>query len=133
MRFLPMWNKIASSILRYRVLLLVLLAAVTGFMGYQGSKIELSYQFAKAIPTNHPKYIEYEDYRKTFGEDGNLMVIATQPDDIFNLNFFQRLYDLSDSLKAINGVTGVLSISESYFPYKDTITDKANLAQLFSK
>ena len=127
-----MWNKIASAVLRYRVLLLVLLAAFTAFMGYHGSQIELSYQFAKAIPSDHPKLIEYEDYRKTFGEDGNLMVIGMQPKDIFDVGFFQRWYDLGDSLKAIDGVSAVLSIPEAYVPFKDT-AGKANLAQLFSK
>lgn len=131
--FLKMWSRIASAILRYRVLLLVVLTAITAFMAYEGSKIELSYQFSRAIPSNHPRYIEYEDYKKTFGEDGNLMVIALQPKDIFNLDFFQRWYDLSDSIKAIEGVTAVLSIPEAYYPYKDTTTNKANLAQLFSK
>jgi predicted RND superfamily exporter protein len=52
--------------------------AATGIMGYYASKVELSYEFTNAIPTDNQKYIEYQDFRKQFGEDGNLMVIGVQ-------------------------------------------------------
>lgn len=37
-------------------MLLILLIAATVFMGYEASKVKMSYDFAKAIPTDNPKY-----------------------------------------------------------------------------
>ena len=77
-----MWQRLGRFILTYRLPLLLLLAALTGFMVYHASKVELSYDFSKAIPVNNPKYKTYQEFRKKFGEDGNLLVIGIQTDKI---------------------------------------------------
>ena len=45
-------------------------------LGYIGSKVQLSYDFSRAIPTDNPKYLAYLDFKKTFGEDGNLLTVG---------------------------------------------------------
>ena len=65
-----MWEKIARFILRSRWMLLILLLALTGLMGYHASKVQMSYEFARAIPTDNPKYQAYQAFRSQFGEDG---------------------------------------------------------------
>jgi len=71
-----MWHKLGSFILKYRVWLLLLLAIATAFMTFWASKVRLSYEAARAIPADHPKYLAYQEFRKKFGEDGNLLVIG---------------------------------------------------------
>jgi len=66
-----MWGSIAGFILKFRLGLLVLLAVACIFMGYEASKIELSYEYTRAIPTDNPKYLAYQDFLKKFGDDGN--------------------------------------------------------------
>src|SRR5215218_8524715 len=83
-----MWKKLGESVLRNRFLLLALLAAATVFMGWQASKVQLSYEFVKAIPTDHPKYIAYQEFKKKFGEDGNLLVIGIQTNNLFQEALF---------------------------------------------
>ena len=83
-----MWHKIAAFIIKFRLALLVILLVVTGVMGYFASKVQLSYEFTSAIPTDNPKYKEYQDFRKLFGEDGNLMAIGVQTDQFFSPDFF---------------------------------------------
>ena len=73
-----MWGKLGSFVLRYRFVLLGVLLAVTIFMGYHASKLEMSYEFTRAIPTDNPKYQIYQQFRQKFGEDGNLLVIGIQ-------------------------------------------------------
>jgi hypothetical protein len=46
-----MWQFLGQFILKYRLLLLLILLALTSFMAYHASKVELSYEFARAIPT----------------------------------------------------------------------------------
>ena len=45
-----MWYRLGQFILQYRIALLVLLLVLTGFMGYHASKVQLSYDFTRAIP-----------------------------------------------------------------------------------
>ncbi len=73
---LNMWKTSGITILQYRTPLLILLLLVTAFMGWHASKVKLSYDFARAIPTDHPKFIAYQQFKAKFGEDGNLLVIG---------------------------------------------------------
>lgn len=63
--------------------MLILLVVITGGMGYLASKVELSYEFTRAIPLDNPKYKSYQAFREKFGEDGNLLVIGVQSDQLF--------------------------------------------------
>ena len=67
-----MWQRLANFVLKFRLFLLVILLALTGLMAYFASKVELSYEFAKAIPTDNPKYQQYLSFKQKFGDDGNL-------------------------------------------------------------
>lgn len=108
-----MWKKIAVAVLSYKYILLFLLAALTAFFGWQASKVKQGYEFAKAIPVDNPKYLAYERFKKTFGENGGLMVIAVQTDDFFKAAFFNDYVQLQRDLKKLNGIEGILSVPAS--------------------
>ena len=59
-----MWKALGEGILRYKTILLIILLAATAFMGWHASKVKLSYDFARAIPTDNPKYQAYQEFRK---------------------------------------------------------------------
>jgi predicted RND superfamily exporter protein len=84
----------------------------------------MSYEFTRAIPTDHPKYRVYQEFRKTFGEDGNLMVIALQTDRFFTPGFFSAYRELATSIKAIPAVEDVLSVPSASNLVKDTTEEK---------
>ncbi|MEI9810008.1 MAG: hypothetical protein WDO16_20255 [Bacteroidota bacterium] len=83
-----MWPRLGKFILKYRIALLLALIAITAVVGYWASKVELSYEFTRAIPTNHPASVTYREFKKKFGEDGNLLVIGIQTKDLFKEKFF---------------------------------------------
>src|SRR4030095_1327128 len=85
-----MWTSLGKFILKYRLFLLLILVAITAFMVWHASKVELSYEFARAIPTSNPKYKEYQEFRKKFGEEGNLLVIGIQTDQLFAEKMFNE-------------------------------------------
>ncbi|HEX4851832.1 MAG TPA: MMPL family transporter, partial [Puia sp.] len=105
-----MWDLIARLVLKFRLVLLFLLIAATAFMGYHASKVQMSYEFVRAIPTDNPKYVEYQAFRKKFGEDGNLLVIGIQTDSLFEKNIFDDYIDLNKQVKQIPGVEQILSV-----------------------
>ncbi|GDX53199.1 transporter [Bacteroidota bacterium] len=127
-----MWHKIAAGVLRFRLLLLIIVAAITIFMAYKAKDVELTYSFAKVIPVDNPKYIDYLHFKDKFGEDGNVLVLGVLPKNLFDYNFFKSWYQLADSLKHLDGVEDVLSICKSYNAIKDTATGKISLQPIFS-
>jgi len=104
-----MWFRLGNFILRFRVALLVLLFGATVFMAYEAKKLQLNYEFANAIPTDHPKYKAYQEFRKKFGEDGNLLVLGMQTDRFFNNYFFNDLRLLIKKIKQVRGAGDVIS------------------------
>src|ERR1700741_4644274 len=119
-----MWQLLGQFILRYRLPLLLILLALTSFMIYHASKVELSYEFARAIPTDHPKYKAYQEFRKKFGEDGNLLVIGVQTDKLFQAKTFSNYISLQRNLKKISGVEDISSVPSAVNRVKDSLTEK---------
>jgi len=105
-----MWNSLARVILKYGYVWLAILLAATVFLGWQASKVKLSYEFSRAIPTDNPKYEEYQQFREKFGDDGNLLVIGIQTKDFFSENIFNDYNSLQKEIKKINGVESIISV-----------------------
>lgn len=125
-----MWHRIAAFIIKFRITLLVTLLAATCVMGYYASKVELSYEFTNAIPTDNPKYKDYQNFRKQFGEDGNMMVIGVQTDKFFNQDFFTDYTKLVKDLEKVKAVENVLSIPGAINLEKDTTTGQLKVVKL---
>lgn len=118
-----MWNKIATYIIRYRLLWVALVLVSTVFMAYEASKIELSYNFARILPSTDPVEKEYQDFRKLFGEDGSVMVIGWQDPQLFEINKFRDWCKLSQQIKETEGIKNVLSLANvSKITRNDSLT-----------
>lgn len=126
-----MWKKLGESILRYRAIWLTLLLLATVFMGWQASQVKLSYDFAKAIPTDNPQYLAYQDFKKKFGEDGNLLVIGMQTDKLFSAPVFNDYAALHRQLKTVRGVEDILSIPAAVNLQKNWETGKLQVLPVF--
>lgn len=128
-----MWKSLARFILKARWILLVLLIAFTAFIGYHASKVELSYEFTKSIPTDNPKYQLYQSFRSTFGEDGNLMVMGVQTDHLFDSSFFNDYAKLVSRIKKSDAVEDVLSIPTAIDLVKDTLSNQLKTVPVFPR
>jgi uncharacterized protein len=127
-----MWGRIAVFVLKNRLILLLGMAALFVVMAYEASKVELSYEYTRAIPTDNPKYLAYQQFLKTFGDDGNLLVIGVKTDSLFNKDVFNDYIQLSHNLKKVHGVEQVLSIPEAIILNKNIATEKLEPAYIFS-
>jgi predicted RND superfamily exporter protein len=128
-----MWIRIASFILRNRLPILIVLGLLTAFMGFQSRKIEMSYQYAPLLPEDDPVYLEYEEFAERFGNEGNLMVVGVQDSSFFDVEHFKVWQELSRDLEAIDGVTSVLSASDSYNLYRDKEKKKFKVLPVFEE
>jgi uncharacterized protein len=125
-----MWHRIAAFIIKFRVALLLILLATTAVMGYFATKVQLSYEFTTAIPTDNPKYKEYQAFRNQFGEDGNMMVIGIKTDKFFAPAFFNDYTQLVKQLEKVKAVENILSIPGAVDLVKDTATGKLKVVKL---
>ncbi len=128
-----MWQRLGNFVIRYRLPLLILLFACTAVMGYFGSKVKLSYEFAKAIPKDNPKYIDYVNFRQIFGDDGNALVVGIQTDKLFELPNFKAYSNLQKQLKKVSDVEDVLALSSAITLQKDTLTGKLGVVKIFDE
>jgi predicted RND superfamily exporter protein len=126
-----MWYRLGQKIVKYKITSLVVLTLTTLIMGYFAAQIKLSYEFTKAIPEDNAKFIIYKNFVKQFGVDGTTMVIGFQSDSVYTTATFNRLAGLHQSIKAIPGVTDVLSVPFAYNLSKDTINNKFIAHKIF--
>jgi predicted RND superfamily exporter protein len=126
-----MWKALGETILRYKIIFLLLLLGATAFMGWHASKVKLSYDFSRAIPTDNPKYQAYQEFRRKYGEDGNLLVIGIQSKDIFQQPIFNDYLKLHEDLKKTAGVDDVISMPAAVNLIKDSATEKLQAKQIF--
>ncbi len=105
-----MWYRLGKFVLQYRVVLLVVLFTATAFMGWHASKVQLSYEFSKAIPTDNPRYQEYLQFKQKFGEDGSVLVIGVADNEFFSLNHFDAYRKMIAEIKKVKGVEGLISV-----------------------
>ncbi|HET6254564.1 MAG TPA: MMPL family transporter [Puia sp.] len=126
-----MWESIARLVLKYRLFWLVLLLSVTAFMAWHASKVQLSYDFTRTIPTDNPKYKEYQEFRQRFGDDGNLLVVGVQTDKLFQADVFKDYVGLTERLKKVPGVDDVLGFSSAVDLVRDSATQKFKTVPIF--
>jgi predicted RND superfamily exporter protein len=126
-----MWESIARLVLKFRFFLLIVLLSATAYMAFRASHVKLSYDFNSAIPTDNPKYKAYQEFRKRFGDDGNLLVVGVQTDKLFQADIFTDYIALTEQLKKVPGVDNVLSISSAVNLIKDTNTNKFKTVPIF--
>lgn len=127
-----MWHRLGLFVLKYRVILLILLGATTALMGYYASKVKLSYEFSKAIPTYNEKYKEYKAFREKFGDDGNILVVGIRTDRFFDLGVFKAYSRFQQELKQVSDVQNVLAIPSAVILKKDTLTEKLVAFRIFA-
>jgi len=126
-----MWQALGKAVLRFRIPLMIALVLLTVFMGYQASKVQMSYDFSRAIPTDHPKYKAYLEFKKTFGEDGNLLTIGFTSKNFFEVDQFNALTGFQEQLKKINGVEDIISVNGAVTLKKNDSTNKLDAIRIF--
>jgi uncharacterized protein len=81
-------------------------------MGWQAwRKVELSYELAQMLPESDPVYKEYDAFKQTFGQDGNIAFIGVDDERFLKLENFLLWHRILHELKEIDGVTEVVGIT----------------------
>lgn len=127
-----MWEIAVRLILRNRLGILIAILLITLFMGWQARQVMLSYEMAQMLPSHDQVYVEYQEFREIFGEDGNMVYLGVEDDDIFTLENFIKWQQLSDSLRSIPGVKHVLNITNAPELARQDSVRSFDFGQVFS-
>jgi predicted RND superfamily exporter protein len=119
-----MWKYFSKVLLRHKLAFTSVTLLLTVFMGYEASKMQLSYEFAKILPDSDSTFIDYQEFKKQFGEDGNVMVMGFADKNVYTLEMFRDLYQLSNDLKNIQGIREVMSLPTIFKFVKNDSLDR---------
>lgn len=128
-----MWTFLVRFILRNRLANLLVILALTIFMGYRASKVEMSYEFAQVLPVNDSTSVAYKKFKEIFGEDGSVLFIGIQDSKITNYEVFKDWYNLTYNVKKIDGVKDVVSASRAFHLVKNDSLGKFDFKPIFDK
>jgi len=133
------WNTIAGTILRNRIFFIGLILGITVFLISQWKHIGFSYTEANLLPDKHPLNLQYQSFLEKFGNEGNIVVIATQDSRIFKPKYFKKWAALSDSIRSYDNIKNVVDITglqnlkkltdPKRFEFKTILTSKDYTAQ----
>jgi predicted RND superfamily exporter protein len=126
-----MWYKLGEFILKYKLVLLFILLALTGWMTYNASHVQIGYDFAKAIPVDNPKYRDYQAFKQKFGDDGNTMVLGFETNKLYTTSIFNALDSLQKNLKTVAGVEDIMGIPQIGVLVKTDSTEKLSFKKVF--
>lgn len=126
-----MWTKIAGIILRNRIAFIIGVLLGTLFMGFQMKNVQMSYESADLLPKTDSAYIDYTRFREAFGQEGNIMVFAIQDSNFYELDKINDWIRMGDSIKALDGVTALVSITHTFNLHKNTEQKKFEVLPIF--
>ena len=126
-----MWLRFAEIILKYRKVFLWVITITTVYMGYLGTKVEIFQEFVKVVPADDPDFVQYQNFKKTFGEDGNALIIGIETSNkLFDKSLFTEIQYLTDSLKKINGIKNILNYTSLPELYRNDTLQKFEVIPL---
>ncbi len=128
-----MWSRIAHFIIKRKLILIITLLAITAFFGYHAQFAEMSYDFRGTVPANDPEQVYFQNFRKQFGEDGNIVAVGLQDSSFFQYKNFEKLREFCVAVKWIDGVNEVISLPQIKKLEKDTVNTKFVLKDVFQQ
>lgn len=106
------WNTVARTILRNRILILILIFATTVFLASQWKNMKFSYTEANLLPDDDEINLRYQEFLDKFGEEGNLIVMATNDSTLFTPEKFKAWNDLAKRLNSYDEIDFTVSIGD---------------------
>ncbi len=127
------WTQVSRVILTKRYTILVLIAAFTYFLASQMQYMRFSNTEANLLPANHKINIEYDHFLELFGEEGNLIILATNDSTIFTPKKFNDWNELSKKLDSFPEIDFTIAVGDIKKLKKNTAEQRFDVEPLYSK
>ena len=90
---------------------MIFLLLFTVFMGYMARDVKMAFNFNTAVPETDESYKYFQNFKKNFGEDGNILVLGVKDSSLYQLDNFLEFEKLNDQLANVEGITNVISLA----------------------
>ena len=128
-----MWSKLSDVLLKNRLKFIIGTLLCTLLISTQIFKVEMSYESADLLPRDDSAYIMYQNFRETFGQEGNVMVLAIQDSNFYELDKVNDWLQMENSIMEVDGVTALVSITHTFNLNKDSEAGKFTIDPIFPK
>lgn len=125
-----MWEKLSKLVLSNRLTVFFIFLAISIFMGWQASKVQLSFAGSKVLPLTDSAFNVYNEFKSRFGEDGSILVLGVQSPKMNEFQTFNDWKKLTEDINKLHGIQQTLSIGNLFKLGKDTVNQKFVLTPL---
>jgi predicted RND superfamily exporter protein len=127
------WELIARIILRNRIVILSGIVLMTLLFVFQWKNIRFTQTEANLIPADDKVNVDYQKFLKSFGEEGNLIVIATKNQNLFTPKVYKAWHDLMSDIQSHKEVSLVVSVDNLQKLIKNDTLETFELHPLVAK
>ncbi|MDX9786541.1 MAG: MMPL family transporter [Desulfobacterales bacterium] len=110
----------SEIIIRHRLFILLVLAAITGFFAYHLKELKVRTEFDDLLPANHPYVALHKSVRSIFGGANQVTVVVKVKDgDVFNVETLSKIQRLTRAAQLLPSVNNYQIISLASRKVKD--------------
>ena len=106
------WSALARFILRNRIFILLVIAAITIALASQWKNMRFSTTEANLLPDDHEINLEYKEFLHHFGEEGNVIVIGVKDSTLFTPEKFVAWNNLSKKIQSYKEIEFTVSVGD---------------------
>ncbi|MDP4679545.1 MAG: MMPL family transporter [Cyclobacteriaceae bacterium] len=104
---------------------------ITAFMSYQMQFVQKSFNLAKIVPDDDSEMVHFNEFKRMFGEDGNMLAIGIKDSSIYEIKNFRKLSYLTSALEKINGVNYVTGLTNLQMFVKSNLEKNGKIEARF--
>jgi hydrophobe/amphiphile efflux-3 (HAE3) family protein len=127
------WELIARIILRNRIIILTSIVLITFLLAFQWKHIKFTQTEANLIPADDKVNVDYQKFLNHFGEEGNLIVIATNDKNLFTPKVYKAWSELMNEIQSDKEVSLLVSVDNLQKLIKNDSLETFELKPLVDK
>ncbi len=103
-------DKLARITIKLKWYIILLVFVLTVFLGFHIKDLRINSDIISSLPNDDPHAALFKKIGKQFGGN-NMGIIILEADDIFNTSVLQNIVEITDTLKEVEGINAVTSLT----------------------
>jgi predicted RND superfamily exporter protein len=120
-------EKLGSWISKHRWFIITIFLALSVFMAYEASKVQVIDNITKYVPANDPEISFYNDVANRF-KMNNLVLVGMKYSSLFSIDSLRNISDITKGIQEINGVKSVISLTNA--PWIENVNGSVQVSKI---
>ncbi len=103
-------DKLARITIKLKWYIILLVFVLTVFLGFYIKDLRINSDIISSLPNDDPHAALFKKIGEQFGGN-NMGIIILEADDIFNTSVLQNIVEITDTLKEVEGINAVTSLT----------------------